>query len=345
MTQTEPKTTIYTISKQLGVAPSTVSKALNHSPEISAELRERVQNLAETQGFRPRLVSNRVPNICALIQQVSRHPLDFTHYLAHVLEGIAQYIREENLELSIYAADVNELNSVDIVRELKKRSVSGAVILRATEESQFYPQLERQRFPYISLLANDGRHLNNYLGANEEYSIKLIMDHLWGLGHRHLAILDHAPQSSSSRQRIAAAINFCKNAEIETAPLVLTPNEGQNGLVFGRDEIKIIRKKHPEVTAVIALSHSVAIGAIRGAADDKIPIPLDLSIASVDAYPESEFLVPSLTTVSVPNDLLGYQAARLVHRQMRDLDITDMHRDRRLMPLLTVRESTGMVRI
>ena len=55
------KTTIYTLGKEAGVSPSTISRALSNSHSISAEVRERIQQLARKNGFRPRVVTLRAP--------------------------------------------------------------------------------------------------------------------------------------------------------------------------------------------------------------------------------------------------------------------------------------------
>ena len=76
------RTSIYTIGKELGVSPATVSRALNHHPAVSAGVRARVQAVAAKCKFKPRVVSNRVTNLCVLIQQYDGHPLDFSAFVS-----------------------------------------------------------------------------------------------------------------------------------------------------------------------------------------------------------------------------------------------------------------------
>lgn len=338
------KMTIYKLGRELGISPSTVSKALNHSPEISAELRSRVQDLARANQFRPRLVSSRVPNICVLVQQLPGHPLDFSPFLARVMEGVAQYAREEGLEMSIFAADVNELNDADLVRELRRRSASGVVIVRANSHSQFFPQLESQHFAYTSLLTNDGQHTRHHIAVNECESATILVAHLAQLGHRNIAVLNHDPHSSSGQQRTAGVSAAMRQAGITETPLVVTPEGQQSGLDFGRMGVLRLLKDRPNVTALLAFDYMVGIGALRGAADAGIRIPSDLSLGCFDEYPESRYMTPALTTVGVPIEYLGYQAARDVHRQIRNLEPLDFNQDMRLRPVLNARESTAPVR-
>lgn len=344
MPRRSAKMTIYTLGQELGISPSTVSKALNHSPEISVELRTRVHNLAKATQFKPRLVSSRVPNICVLVQQLPGHSLDFSPYLARVMEGVAQYTREEGLEMSIYAADVEELNHSDVVRELRRRGVSGAVVMRASEKSGYFEQLERQQFPYISLLASDGVHTDRCLRSDDGEMVRLIMEHLAGLGHRRFAVLDHSPDSTASKLRLAAIHDFLHGRGLSDDLIVIMPEHQETGLECGRRGLMRLAREHQNVTGMLVFDYMVALGVLRGAADGGVRIPQDMSLGCFDEYPESRYLSPSLTTVGVPIEYLGYQAARDVHRQLRSLEPLDFEQDIRLRPVLNARESTRQVK-
>ncbi len=342
MPRTPAKMTIYKLGRELGISPSTVSKALNHSPEISAELRTRVQDLARANQFRPRLVSNRVPNICVLIQQVYGHPLDFSPYVARVMEGVAQYTREEGLEMSIYAADVDELNSVDLVRELRRRGIAGAVVMRANESSDFFKQLDQQHFPYVSLMSNNGRDLGHHIGLDGNQSAQDAVNYLTELGHRCIGVLDHDQGSSASRVRIEGYKQALASAGIAFDPRwVIAAREEQTGLVFGRDGSCELLSRCPGMTALLVLDYSAAIGVLHGMNMSGKKVPEDVSVISFDDYPESAFLNPPLTTIGAPMDDMGYHAARYVYRRMRDLEPTDLSHESALRYQLRVRASTA----
>jgi LacI family transcriptional regulator len=145
------KNSIYTVGEELGISPGTVPRVLNNHPFISAKTRARVKPLAEKYHFKPRLMSTRLLNLCLLIEKVPNHPLGIDEYVALTMEGVAEYCQEEKLEMSIYSGDVEALNRSDIIRELRLRTVNGAIILRATDESTYLQQMYEQRFPYFSL--------------------------------------------------------------------------------------------------------------------------------------------------------------------------------------------------
>ena len=56
------KATLKQIAKELGVSVSTVSKALNGSPEISEPTKQRVQEYAKLKNYKPNVIGLNLKN-------------------------------------------------------------------------------------------------------------------------------------------------------------------------------------------------------------------------------------------------------------------------------------------
>lgn len=320
MPQKSRRTTVYSLGSELGVSVATISKALRGSPEISAELRKKVSDLARAKNFKPRVVSRKVPNICVLIQQYPGHALDFSPFLSTVMEGVAQYVGEEGLEMSIYADTIDKLNECDIVRELRRRAIDGAVIVRANDDSNYFDQLEAQQFPHCALLsAPVGRHENVILVDNVEVG-RTATRYLMEKGHRRVGILVSPPHGISGNDRFEGYRRAHEEAEIAVDErLILLEQPELTGLQFGMQGIQSLLAQNPDMTAVFAMDHAVAIGLLHGLHQMGRTVPHDLSVISCDDYPESAFLNPPLSVIDIPNRELGYQAARQVYRLIRGL--------------------------
>ena len=59
--------TITDLAEELGISPSTVSRALNNSPKISEKRRREINELALERGFKLRTFTRRTTNLCILI--------------------------------------------------------------------------------------------------------------------------------------------------------------------------------------------------------------------------------------------------------------------------------------
>lgn len=342
------KTSIYTISQELGVSPATVSRALNHHPAASAAVREKVRKVAAKYNFRPRVVRNRVTNLCVMIQQFEGHPLDFSQYLSHCLEGIALYCNHEELEMSLYSTHVNELNRQDVVRELRRRSADGAIVLRANEDSRYFDSMDEQGFPYFCLLNDDGKHPDRVFCINNETLAYQAAEHLLSLGHRRIGILNNAPHSTAHQARLNGYRLALQAHGIEIDDRLIVsadPKIDHGDMEFGQRAIRTLRQQTPDMTAILTMSEGVARGALTWLYENDIRVPEQLSVMGFDDFPETAFTSPRLTTIRIPYIDIGYEGARQVHRLCRGLDPLLRQADReRLSGHLVVRNSTGPAR-
>ncbi len=339
------KVSIYTLSRELGVSPATVSRALNNHPTVSAEIRTKVQKAANKKKFRPRFVSNRATNICVLIQQYEGHPLDFGGFLSPVLEGVAQYCRHEELEMSLYSADVQELNQCDIVRELRRRNADGAVVLRSRKQTTFLSQLDDQRFPYLCMFTGNGVASNRLLTFDDEKLAYQAVEHLILLGHRKIGMLIAARHTQIGDRRLEGYRRALMDHGItpdEGWVMTADPNVHRGGLQFGEAAIEELLARVPDMTGVFTSSEHGARGVLSYLYKKGIPVPKRISIVGFDDFPETAYICPPLTTVRVPYLEMGYEGARQVHRLCRGLDVLIPDNVRQaLAGELIVRESTA----
>ena len=83
----KPQITIKDIARELGVSPSTVSRALKNNPDISEETRNMVHDYAKQHNYKPNamalnLRTNRSNTIGVIIPQLVHH------FFSCVLSGI-----------------------------------------------------------------------------------------------------------------------------------------------------------------------------------------------------------------------------------------------------------------
>jgi LacI family transcriptional regulator len=336
------RTTVYSLSDELGVSVATVSKALRGSPEISVEIRRKVRDLAEKRNFKPRVVSRKVPNICVLIQQYPGHALDFGPFLSTVMEGVALYVREEGLEMSIYADNIDKLNSSDMVRELRRRSIDGAVILRANDDSEYFRRLEAENFPHCALLSTPAGHTGNVILVDNLQVGRTATQYLLEKGHRRVGVLVSPPHGVSGKDRFEGYRRALTEGGVTyDEALVLHEEEELTGLQFGEEGVRALLARNPDMTAVFCMDHAVVIGLLHGLNKLGKSVPRDLSVVSCDDYPESSYLNPPLSLVDIPNRELGYHAARQVYRLIRGLSPINVGDQLNLNGRLIERESVA----
>jgi len=172
----------------------------------------------------------------------------------------------------------------------------------------------------------------------DEASISyLALDHLWSLGHRHIAHLagpygdcvrlsmqpdgsvlqNHEAGESVSWARLEAAAKFLSDREALNPDWISPPNAWRNALVTETLEKWWAKPQRP--TAIYCANDFIALETIFWAQERGIKVPRDLAIIGVDNI-QSTSVEPVLSSVEFSVEEIGRQAfyALLDYTQGRD---------------------------
>ena len=97
---------IHDVAKAAGVAISTVSRAFNNYPDLKPETRDHILQVAKELGYQPNkiasnLASKRKRAIGLIIAGFTDNNNKNT-FLMEIMQGVFTYVREQDLELSMY---------------------------------------------------------------------------------------------------------------------------------------------------------------------------------------------------------------------------------------------------
>jgi LacI family transcriptional regulator len=107
----------------------------------------------------------------------------------------------------------------------------------------------------------------------------------------------------------------------------------------GNSAAKVFLADKCEATAIIAGNDLIAVGAIQHLLANNISVPEQVSVVGYNGMPFAEMLSPALTTVAIPTEQMGQQAARLLLNAIEDQEAP--RQKVLLAPKLEVRASTG----
>ena len=80
----------------------------------------------------------------------------------------------------------------------------------------------------------------------------------------------------------------------------------------GYEATKRLLKDYPEVTAIMALSDMIAIGAMRAAVDLGKHIPEELSVTGFDGIEMAGYCVPRLTTIKQNTEIMASRSVDIM---------------------------------
>ena len=102
--------------------------------------------------------------------------------------------------------------------------------------------------------------------------------------------------------------------------------------------LKLLRQS-PHVTAIFALTDAIAVGVLHAAAELGLKVPQDLSVVGFDDILLASHVMPRLTTVAQPVDLIGQKATDLLLQQIQNPELPSEMIT--LETHLVIRESTA----
>lgn len=211
----------------------------------------------------------------------------------------------------------------------------------ATEERQIAALLEQSPHGLIIAASNDSSaQLRNtdvrvvsldrrfrsspLVSTDHAKGSEQVAAHLIRLGHRRIAYLAGPQNTEVGRQRRLGFARSIAQARAAGPTVSLQILEGLfdygSGEQMARHLLSAPASERP--TAIGATSDQMAIGVLRAARDMDIPVPGALSVVGFDNITLATLVVPRLTTIAQPTELLTREAVRQVLAE-GDAPITD----------------------
>ena len=132
--------TIKDIARELGISPSTVSKALKNHPEISKETRKKVNDLARKLNYKPNAIalslrSSRTKTIGLVIPEIVHH------FFSSVISGIEDVAYDAGYNVMIFQSNESFNREVIATTALLDARVEG-ILISLSRETRDYLHLQ-----------------------------------------------------------------------------------------------------------------------------------------------------------------------------------------------------------
>lgn len=306
------KATLKQIAAELHLSISTVSKALNGSPEISDETKRRVGEYAALRNYRPNfaglnLKSRKTRTIGVIIPNI------LNPFFAKVFSGIEKAseakgyniitcISNESLEKEIHALDMLSNGAID------------GFILSISQEAQ-----KKQSFAHIKEIVAQGIPVVMFDRVTDEIDCdKVIVDDFESAVHATQHLID----SGCKRIALLSSIDNLSVGKLRAAGYkeALTQNHVQideKRIVLADSSDEFDQKFPPffesqEVDGIFALDEHASVTAMKAGIKKGFKIPGELSLIGFADGVWSRRLTPSLSTVSQHGPEIGEAAANLL---------------------------------
>jgi LacI family transcriptional regulator len=320
--------TLRDVADHLGIALSTVSRALSNPDRVSTATRQRVVEAARALNYVPsqqaRALSSGKTGTIALIVPDITNPFFFG-----IIRGTQRQLHASGY--SHVLVDTEE--SVDLERAAlqKLRGSTDGVILSASRLTDSELAGWRDRMPIVAI--NRQMPGLRSVSIDTASGVAQAVEHLASLGHRGIAYIAGPRHSWSNTLRQKAVNQAAVRLGLSVSVLGPFSPELSSGAAAADAAL------NARVTACIAFNDLIAIGMLDRLHQRGLSVPGDLSIVGCDDIFGAGFCNPALTTITAPIERAGRAAAALLVAGLDEL-ATPTQGQLLLPTHLTVRAST-----
>lgn len=325
------------VAQHLGISTSTVSRALNPktSNMISSDVVSKVKRAAEKLGYTmdfaaASLRNQRTYTVGVIIPDI------LNPVFPPIIKGIQEHLAKHDFVTFTLFTNNDQDEAIVEMRKLVSRRVDGVIIASAFLQDASVNFCIDNHIPLVTVNRSikDG-HLIHQVMDDENHGIQLAIDHLVALGHTHIVHLAGPQNVLQGIKRKEAFIHHCHAQNIQ-GDIIDTE---AFSVEAGNSAAKVFLADKCEATAIIAGNDLIAVGAIQHLLANNISVPEQVSVVGYNGMPFAEMLSPALTTVAIPTEQMGQQAARLLLNAIEDQEAP--RQKVLLAPKLEVRASTG----
>ncbi|WP_291860765.1 LacI family DNA-binding transcriptional regulator [Marinilabilia sp.] len=302
--------TITDIAREMGVTPSTVSRALAGNNRVGLNTRQRVLKVAAQMGYQPNVLasslrSGRSDTIGMVVPRINRH------FFSHVISGVEALLNPAGFNLLIIQTHEREEHERKAFHTLLRNRVAGIIVSHSVETrdfSHFQKVIDEGvplvQFDRVSGLIAGPRIVNdNFLGALRSTQ-HLIKNGCTRIAHFAGALHVNVYQERFDGYRYAleqAGIDFDPALVVENCIIQEAGMEAVTSIVLPQ-----------KVDGIFAASDFSALGAIQKLKEFNVAIPDDVKISGFANEPFAEMVEPTLTSVEQNAFEMGNQVAKAV---------------------------------
>jgi DNA-binding LacI/PurR family transcriptional regulator len=325
---------IYDIARVAGVAPSTVSRALDDHPRIGAETKKRIQELASEMGYIPSTVARSLTakktwTIGMVLASIS------DPFMGRVVEGVEQIAIEAGFNVFISTSQNDRQREIAVIEVLQKRRVDGIIIIAShlfDRSSWFFDSC---KVPMVVINEQKPGENMHFVAVDDVQGAQLAVGHLIALGHRRIGYVSIANRPKSNQYRFKGYQDALTTAGIAVDPaLIFSSHTLEDHASIGEAALEPLLAAG--ATGVFCYNDMAAIGLLTACSRHDISVPENLSIIGFDDIDMAAYTLPPLTTIRQPRFELGQRA---MHMMLALLD-DQKSENQMISGELVVRETT-----
>lgn len=327
------KVTIQDIAEQLNISFSTVARALNDHPAISAETKKRVKEAARKMHYRPNKLASSLRSGKTHIIGVIVPSLSLS-FFSSVVHGIDTVLNGQQYSVLLYQSEESLDREIKGIDTFLRSRVDGIIASMSRETSHYehFEEIRKRRVPLVLFdrvtekLRVPSVRIDDYRGG---YMATI---HLIEQGYRNIVHI-------TADQELVIAVDRLRGYRDALAAHGLPERvfKGPFSAESGRRCISELLASGITFDAIFAVEDFTALGALQELQERGVRVPDEVGVIGFANESFGTLVTPALSTVDQQTIRMGEIAAELFLKASRGETVEPVMLD----PILVTRASTA----
>ncbi len=292
--------TIKDIAKISGFSIGTVSRVINHHSDVNENTRKKIEEVIAQMNFQPnsnaRLLKQQAPSPITIFVKGMQNL-----FLEGILEEVQKLFRQNDEDVVVVFLD-ETANEVETALHICEERKPKGFLFLGGNIAYFKEQFGQIDVPSVlvteSAASLDFAQLSSF-ATDDAVASQEAMEFLTRKGHRKIAIvggeaddqkgeIGYRRYSSSVKYLNDHAISFDSKKQFEPSKF---------GIKEGYEAASRLLQKNKDITAIYALSDTIALGVMRAIYDAGLRVPQDISMIGFDGLEYTRYAVPRLAAI------------------------------------------------
>jgi len=288
----------------------TVSRVINGREGVDAETQKKVEDAIEALDYVPNrvargLISHKTETIGLIVPDV------VNPFFSPVVRGAETTARKAGYRVLLCNSEGDLRLEREYIEDLVSHRVEGLILAPANDQSRHsvFPLL-RRNFPVV-LIDRALPDLDcDLIVSDSATGARRLVEHLISVGHRDIAHVTDAEDTSTGRERLRGYREALEGAGIPyREEFVFRTTVDRIGGFRATQQILAL---DPLPTATFTVNNMTVVGAMQALRERGMTVPADMALVCFDDVEHLAVLSPFLTVIDQPAETFGSLGASLL---------------------------------
>lgn len=301
--------TLKTIAEATGLGITTVSRALKDAPDIGADTKLRVREMAARLGYQPNRAGVRLrtgkTNVVALVLSVEEEVMGFS---SHLVYGLSEVLSGTSYHLIMTPHFVSGDPLAPIRYIVETGSADGVIISRTEPDDPRVRMMLQHGIPFVTHGRTDMGVAHPWHDFDNERFVMEAVDRLKEKGRRKVAVLQ-PPDHLTCYGHVRAGMAKALSGECVEVPLMVTTD---SDIAVIRETVLALLRSDTAPDAIVTVFGNGAIAVLSAVRDMGLKIGRDIDLICKQPLNVLQWLEPEVIAVNEDIRESGRELAALL---------------------------------